>query len=95
MCVCVCVCMCVCVCNVVWQDVHIGLEGTSHRIKLCNTIIFIVKFMIYKARSQSIIPSLEEFKKLLITYRKEENDIAIKRNKSGWHLLKWECLNSL
>ena len=81
--------------NVVWQDIHVGIEGTSHRIKICNTVIFITKFMIYKARTKSIIPSLAQLKKMLIANREEEKNIAIKRNKSGLHLLKWEILNRL
>ena len=46
--------------NAVWQDIHVGIEGTSHRIKMCNTVIFITKYMIYKARSESIIPSFAQ-----------------------------------
>ena len=80
--------------NVEWQDIHVGIEGASHRIKLCNTVIFITKFMIYKARSQLVTLSLAELKKIFITYREEEKNIAIKRNKTGLHLLKWELLNS-
>ena len=81
--------------NLVWKDIHLGLEGVSNKIKLCNTLIFIIKYKIYKARSRSITPTLAELKDTLITYRKEEYDLATKRNKIACHLLKWECLNSL
>ena len=51
--------------NVEWQDIHVGIEGTSQRIKLCNTVIFITKLMIYKARSQLTTLSLAELYKTL------------------------------
>ena len=51
--------------------------------------------MIFKARSNLTAPSLAQLKKLLMRYREVENHIVIKRNKSSWHLVKWDVLDRL
>ena len=73
-----------------WEDIHVGIPGYSQRIKCCNTIIFMVKHIIYLSRSGEAVPSVVEVNKKLLEYREEENQIAIKNGKIGLHLLKWE-----
>ena len=34
-----------------WQDIFVGLVGSSYRIKMCNTIIFMVKYVTFMSRS--------------------------------------------
>ena len=87
--ICVCVCVCVCVCAE-WKDIHVGIMGKDFNIKCCNTIIFILKYIIFRSRSEGAIPTPEEIYKKIMGYRDDEKEIASKRNKLGLHLLIWE-----
>lgn len=79
--------------DITWQDIHVGLAGNSPRIKCCNSIIWIIKFAIYKSRADKVVPSVDDFKRMLIVYIGEEKEIAIKSGKMGMHLQKWESIN--
>ena len=76
--------------NAEWKDIHVGIMGKDFNIKCCNTIIFILKYIIFRSRSEGAIPTPEEIYKKIMGYRDEEKEIASKRNKLGLHLLKWE-----
>ena len=78
--------------NARWEDIHIGIPGNSLKIKGCNTIIFMTKFILYSARVEGNVPSLHTIQEKLKECREEENRIAVKRGKIGIHLLKWESL---
>ena len=78
-----------------WEDIHVGIPGYSQRIKCCNSIIFMVKHIIYLSRSGEAVPSVVEVHKKLLEYREEENQIAIKYGKTGLHLLKFVKCSSL
>ena len=79
--------------NMDWKDVFVGLLGNSIRIKCVNTLIIIVKYLLFKSRSEGVIPSLAKIKKAILECRKEEKKLAVKRGKLGVHLLKWEEIN--
>ena len=51
--------------DAVWQDIHVGMTGNTPRIKCCNTVIFIIKYIIYRARSESTIPSMVAVQKIV------------------------------
>ena len=76
--------------NAEWIDIHVGIKGKDLNIKCCNTVIFILKYIIFRSRSEGVIPSHEVIFKKITEYRNEEKEIALKRNKLGLHLLKWE-----
>ena len=69
------VCVCVCVCV----------------LKCCNSIIFMIKHILYLSRTVGAVPSVVKVQNSLMEYRDEENKIASKGGKIGIHLLKWEC----
>ena len=79
--------------NVQWETIHVGIMGNSYRIKCCNTLIFIIKYIIYRARSEGALPKLDKLLKLILEYRDEEKELAIKRNKLGKHLQKWDSID--
>ena len=79
--------------NMDWKDIFVGLLGNSIRIKCVNTLIIIVKYLLFKSRSEGVIPSLAKIKKAILECRKEEKKLAVKRGKLGVHLLKWEEIN--
>ena len=72
--------------NVDWQDIHVGIEVCSPRIKFCNTLILMIKYMIYRARSKLAIPSIGNVKKTIIEYRDEEKSIAEKGSVATLHV---------
>ena len=76
--------------NAEWKDIHVGITGKDLNIKCCNTVIFILKYIIFRSRSEDQVPTPEETFKKIMGYRDEEKEIALKRNKLGIHLLKWE-----
>ena len=76
-----------------WEDIHTGIPGNSLRIIGCNTIIFMTKQLLHSARLEGAVPSLHELQKHFQECREEESRIAVKRGKTGIHLLKWESLS--
>ena len=43
------------------KDIHVGIMGKDFNIKCCNTIILILKYIIFRSRSKGAIPTPEEF----------------------------------
>ena len=76
--------------NLEWRDIFVGLPGKSTRIKYVNTVIFMVKYIIFQLRAGSVMPSVKKIKKLILDYREEEKKLASKRGKLAVHLQKWE-----
>ena len=79
--------------DVSWEVIHVGIQGNSLRIKCCNSIIFMLKHILYLSRSEGKVPSIDQVHKKLLEYREEEYKIASKCEKIGLHLLKWESVN--
>ena len=73
-----------------WRDIFLGVSGYSKRKKMCNTLINIMKFVIYKARTEGAVPSIEKIHRIILDYREEEKKIATEMGKLGSHLQKWE-----
>jgi len=76
--------------NAEWKDIHVGIVGKDLDTKCCNTIIFILKYIIFRYRSEGTIPPPQDIYKQIMVFRDEEKEMASKRNKLGLHLLKWE-----
>ena len=76
--------------NIEWKDMFVGFSGNSIRIKFINSLIIMLKYMIYKSRLKGTLPSPNVLKKTLFKYMDEERKLASKRGKLGAHLLKWE-----
>ena len=70
-----------------------GIQGKSHRIKMYNSIIFLLKYIIYASRSKGKLPSTNDILMRIIDFKDREKELAIKRGKVGLHLLKWGELN--
>ena len=79
--------------NKEWQDIFVGLSGTSNRIKCVNTLIILVKYTIFKSRSEGVLPSRVKIRKLISDFIEEEKKLAIKAGKLEKHFKKWEHLN--
>ena len=75
------------------RDVFLGLSGNSARIKFVNSLIIILKYIVFKSRKGGVIPSVRKIQKTILECVEEEKKLAIKRGKLGMHLLKWEYLN--
>ena len=76
-----------------WNLIFMGIQGNSHRIKMCNSIIFIIKYIIYSNRSKGVLPSINAILMKLTDYKDRERELAIKTGRIGLHLMKWEELN--
>ena len=75
-----------------WRDIFVGLLGNSNRIKCCNTIIFMVKYILFVLRKEGVLPNIDKIQKLLLDYKDQEKGIATKIGKLGLHLQKWETV---
>ena len=78
-----------------WRDIFVGLSGNSNRIKMCNTIIFMVKYILFVFRKDGILPTVDKIQKLLLDYKDQEKKIAVKMGKLGLHLQKWETVHNI
>ena len=67
-----------------------GIQGNSHRIKMCNSIIFIMKYIIYFSRTEGVLPPINKILMMISDYKDREKDLAIKGCKLELHLQKWE-----
>ena len=73
--------------------VLLGLPGKSSRVKVCNSVIFLLKYIIYSFRIQGELPSIQRVIQIILGYKEDEKRLAIKRGKLNLHLQKWEQLN--
>ena len=78
-----------------WKDIFVGLTGKSIRIKFVNTLIVMLKYIIFKSRKGPTLPSLRKIQKDILNYREEEKKLAIKKGKLGLHMQKWEYIERL
>ena len=79
--------------NMAWEDIFVGLSGVSIRIKFVNSLIIMLKYIIFKSRSTGTLPSFNKIQKTFSEYINTEKELATKRGKLGEHLLKWEHFN--
>ena len=79
--------------NKTWQDIFVGLPGSSNRIKCLNTLMILIKYTIFKCRSEGKLPSRVKIRKTISDFIEEEKKIAIKAGKLEKHLKKWEHLS--
>jgi len=79
--------------NMEWRDVFVGLSGNSVRIQFVNSLLIMIKYIIYKSRNTETLPSFNKIQKTLFEYMDEEKKLATKRGRLGAHLLKWEYFN--
>ena len=75
-----------------WRDIFVGLSGNTNRIKSCNTIIFMVKYILFISRKKGVLPTIDDIYKLILEYKDQEKKTAIKMGKLGRHLQKWETV---
>ena len=70
-----------------------GLSGNSVRVKFVNSVIIMLKYIIYKSRTTGTLPLFNKIQKTLLEYMDEEKKLATTRGKLGVHLLKWEFIS--
>lgn len=76
-----------------WKLIFMGIQGNSQRIKMCNSIILIIKYIVYFSRTKEMLPSMNKILKMISDYKDREEELAIKSHKLELHLQKWEELN--
>ena len=76
-----------------WDEIFLGLLGKSSRVNLCNSVIFLLKYIIFSARSRGMIPPLQSTLKSIADYREREKKLASGRGNLRIHLQKWEDVN--
>ena len=79
--------------NMAWEDIFVGLSGSSIRIKFVNSLIIMLKYIIFKSRITGTLPSFNKIQKTFLEYINAEKKLATTRGKLGEHLLKWEHIN--
>ena len=52
--------------NMDWPDIFVGLPGSSVRIKFVNSLIILLKYIIFKSRSTGILPSFNAIQKKIV-----------------------------
>ena len=72
------------------RDIFLGLPGNSVRIKFVNSLIIMVKYILYNSRKEGSVPSFVKITKYIQEYIQVEKNLASKRGSLGVHLLKWE-----
>ena len=60
-----------------------------------NFIILLLKHFIYAKRCANEIPQYTTFVKKLHMYQDIEREIAVQKNKVGYHELKWNLLKAI
>ena len=76
--------------NIAWEEIFVGLLGSSFRIKFVNYLIIMLKYIIFKSRTTGTLPSFNKIQKTFLEYINAEKKLATTRGKLGEHLLKWE-----
>ena len=76
--------------NMEWKDVFVGLPGRTIRMKFVNSLIIVLKYIIFKSRGTGYLPPFDIIKKRIEQSIEEEKKLATTRGKLGTHLLKWE-----
>ena len=79
--------------NMAWEDIFVGLSGSSFRIKFVNSLIIMLKYIIFKSRTTGTLPSFNKIQKTFLEYINAEKKLATTRGKLGEHLLKWEYVH--
>ena len=79
--------------NMAWEDIFVGLSGSSIRIKFVNSLIIMLKYIIFKSRTTGTLPSFNKIQKTFLEYINAEKKLATTRGKLGEHLLKWEYVH--
>ena len=73
-----------------WRDIFLGIPGISVRNKFVNSMLIMLKYIVFKSRKEGVIPSVTKIRKTILEYIEEEKKSAKKRGTLGVHLLKWE-----
>ena len=58
--------------DIEWADIFVGLSGSSVRIKFVNSLIILLKYVIFKSRNTGILPSFNAIQKQLLEYMNQE-----------------------
>ena len=76
--------------NMDWRDIFGGISGYSNRSKCVNTLIILIKYIIFKSRTGNKLPTGEKMQKIIVELINEEKILATKAGKLHVHLQKWE-----
>ena len=73
-----------------WRDIFLGLPGNSVRNKYANSLLIVLKYIVFKSRKDGVIPSVTKIRKTNFGVYRRGKKSAKKRGTLGVHLLKWE-----
>ena len=76
-----------------WEDIFVGLSGVSIRIKFVNSLIIMLKYIMFKSRTTLYSTIFQQNTETFSEYINTEKELATTRGKLGKHLLKWEHIN--
>ena len=76
-----------------WKDIFLGISGNSDRLRSINSLIILLKYTIFKSRSENNLPTREKIVKIIAEHIEDEKTLASKAGKMPLHLRKWESLN--
>ena len=69
--------------NMDWADIFVGLPGSSVRIKFVNSLIILLKYVIFKSRTTGILPSFNTIQKQLLEYMNQEKKLQLQGENWG------------
>ena len=69
--------------NMEWADIFVGLSGSSVRIKFVNSLIILLKYVIFKSRNTGILPSFNAIQKQLLEYMNQEKKLQLQGENWG------------
>ena len=81
--------------NMDWKDIFGGILGYSNRSKCVNSLIILMKYTIFRSRTEKKLPTKEKLRKIIAELIDEEKNLATTAGKLHLHLQKWECLHNL
>ena len=51
-----------------WRDICLGLPGNSVRNKFVNSLLIMLKYIVFKSRKEGVIPSGTKIRKTILEY---------------------------
>ena len=55
-----------------WRDIFLGLPGNSVRNKFVNSMLIMLKYIVFRSRKEGVIPSVIKIRNTILEYIEEE-----------------------
>ena len=76
--------------NMDWKEIYLGISGNTDRSKCINSLVILLKYTIFKSRSENKLPSRDKIYRIILEFIDEEKKLALKAGRLHLHLRKWE-----